>query len=66
MRDGVAAMTLSRSNSQFKGEKTVKHMLFAIAVAVLFLNSFVVPTVARADVGGGGGTSCGGGAICKP
>ena len=65
MRGCVAAMTLSRSNSQSKGEKTVKRMLFAIAVAVLFLNSFVVPTVAHADVGGGSGGSCGG-TICKP
>jgi hypothetical protein len=65
MRYSVAAMTLSRSNSHSKGEKTVKHMLFAICVAVLFLNSFVVPTVAHADVGGGGGGNCGG-SICKP
>jgi hypothetical protein len=64
MRDSVAAMTLSRSNSQSKGETTVKRILFAIGVAVLLLNSFVVPTAAHADVGGGGG-NCGG-TICKP
>ncbi len=43
----------------------MKHMLFAIAVAVLFFNSFVVPTTARADVGGGAGGNCGS-TICKP
>lgn len=42
----------------------MKRILFALGIAVLFLNSFVVPTVAHADQGGGG-TSCGGG-ICKP
>jgi hypothetical protein len=40
-------------------------MLFAIGVAVLFLNSFVVPTVAHADIGGGNGGGCGSG-VCKP
>ena len=65
MRYNVAAMTLSRSNSHSKGEKTVKHMLFAICVAVLFLNSLVVPTAAHADLGGGSGSGCGNG-VCKP
>jgi hypothetical protein len=41
----------------------MKRVLLALAVAVLFLNALVVPTVARADTPGG--TSCGG-AICKP
>jgi hypothetical protein len=41
----------------------VKRILFALGVAVLFLN-FVVPTAVYADQGGGGG-SCGS-TICKP
>jgi hypothetical protein len=65
MRGCVAAMTLSRSNSQSKGEQNVKHILFAIGVAVLFLNSFVVPTAAHADTGGGAGGNCGN-TVCKP
>jgi hypothetical protein len=39
----------------------VKRVLFAIATAVLLLNTLVVPTVVRAE--GAGGT-CGG--ACKP
>ncbi len=42
----------------------MKRAFLAIAAAVLFLNTFVVPTIAHAD--GVGGTSCGGGAGCKP
>jgi hypothetical protein len=45
----------------------VKKVLLAIGVAVLFINSLVVPTVMRADGGGGMGTNCGGGnTLCKP
>lgn len=46
----------------------MKRVLIAIATAVIFLNTLVVPTAARAD-GGAGGTSCGssgGGGLCKP
>jgi hypothetical protein len=42
----------------------MKRLLFVIATAVLFLNTFVVPTVAHAD--GVGGTNCGGNGACKP
>jgi hypothetical protein len=42
----------------------VKRMLIAIAAAVIFLSTLVVPTVVRAD-GGGNGTGCGA-TICKP
>jgi hypothetical protein len=42
----------------------VKRILFVLGVAVLFLNTLVVPTAVHADVGGGG-TSCGG-SMCKP
>jgi hypothetical protein len=42
----------------------MKRMLLVLATAMLFLNSFVVPTVVRAD-GGGTGTNCGG-RLCKP
>jgi len=43
----------------------VKRLLFVLGVAVLFVNSLVVPTVVRAD-GGGTSTNCGGKAVCKP
>jgi len=44
----------------------VKRLLLVLGVAVLFLNTLVVPTVVRAD-GGGGSTSCGSnGTVCKP
>lgn len=43
----------------------MKRVLLVLGAAVLFLNTLVVPTVARAD-GGGGTTSCGGTGICKP
>lgn len=44
----------------------MKRMLLVLGAAVLFLNTFVIPTIARAD-GGVGTTSCGSnGGICKP
>jgi hypothetical protein len=44
----------------------VKRALLILGAAVLFLNTLVIPTVVRAD-GGGGTTSCGSnGTICKP
>jgi len=59
-------MTVSRNNFPTQGENTVKRILLALAVALMFLNTLVIPTVAHAD-GGGGSTSCGGGnGICKP
>jgi hypothetical protein len=44
----------------------VKRVLLVLGVAVLFINSLVVPTVVRADGGGGSNTNCGGNAVCKP
>ncbi len=44
----------------------MKRALLILGAAVLFLNTLVIPTVVRAD-GGGGTTSCGSnGTICKP
>ena len=44
----------------------MKRALLIIGAAELFLNTLVIPTVVRAD-GGGGTTSCGSnGTICKP
>jgi hypothetical protein len=42
----------------------MKRTLLALAAAVLFFNTFVIPTVVRAD--GVGSTSCGGNGGCKP
>ncbi len=41
----------------------MKRLLFVLGVAVLFLNTLVIPTAVRAD--GVGGTNCGG-QMCKP
>jgi hypothetical protein len=44
----------------------MKRILLVLGAVVLFLNTLVIPTVVRAD-GGGGGTSCGSnGSTCKP
>lgn len=43
----------------------MKRVLLVVGVAVLFLNTLVIPTVVRADGGGSGGTSCGN-TLCKP
>jgi hypothetical protein len=42
----------------------VKRPLLILAAAVLFFNTLVIPTVARAD-GGVGTTNCGN-TLCKP
>jgi hypothetical protein len=42
----------------------MKRMLLVLAAAVLFVNTLVIPTVLRAD-GGGGTTNCGN-TLCKP
>ena len=42
----------------------MKRILFVLGVAVLFLNTLVVPNAARADQGGGSG-NCGA-STCKP
>jgi hypothetical protein len=57
-------MKLSRSNPINKEKTTVKRTLLVLAAAILFLNTLVIPTVARADGGGTGGTC--GQTICKP
>jgi hypothetical protein len=43
----------------------VKRMLLVLGVAVLLLNTLVIPTTVRADGGGIGGTNCGK-TLCKP
>jgi hypothetical protein len=43
----------------------VKRALLAIAAALLFLNTFVVPTIAHAD-GEPGTGGCPSGEMCKP
>jgi hypothetical protein len=58
-----ALMKISRSSLSNKEKNTVKRILLILGAAVLFLNTMVIPTVARAE--GPGGTSCGG-TICKP
>ena len=42
----------------------MKRIVLVVAAAVLFVSTFVVPTVVRAD-GGATSTSCGG-HMCKP
>jgi len=65
MRNGTAANDIITAKLAFQKETTiVKRVLFVLGVAVLFLNTLVVPTSARADVSGGG-TNCGG-TLCKP
>ena len=57
-------MKVSRSIRSHKEKTTVKRALLVLATAVLFLNTFVVPTLAHAD-GGGTGGGCGT-TLCKP
>jgi hypothetical protein len=59
----LARMKVSRSNFCNKEKTIMKRALLVLGAAVLFLNTFVVPTIAHAD--GVGGTSCGG-SMCKP
>jgi hypothetical protein len=44
----------------------MKRTLLVVAVALMFLNTMVVPTVAHADGGGGGGNCSGSTGQCKP
>lgn len=44
----------------------MKRVLLVLGAAILFLNTLVIPTVVRADGGGGTGTNCGGTGLCKP
>lgn len=44
----------------------MKRVLLVLGAAVLFLNTLVIPTVVRADGGGGSATNCGGNSMCKP
>jgi len=57
-------MKISRLDFPNKEKTTVKRTLFLLAAAILFLNTFVVPTVARAD--GQPGGNCSGERACKP
>jgi hypothetical protein len=43
----------------------MKRALLIIAATLMFLNTLVIPTVAHAD-GGGGGGNCSGQVACKP
>jgi hypothetical protein len=43
----------------------MKRLLLVVGVAVLLLNTLVIPTAVRADGGGSGGTGCGK-TLCKP
>ena len=58
-----ASMKVSRFKLLNKEKEDMKRTLLVLAAAVLFLNTLVIPTVARAD--NPGGTSCGG-TVCKP
>ena len=44
----------------------MKRMLLTLTAAILLLNALALPSVARADGGGTGGTNCGGNQVCKP
>jgi hypothetical protein len=44
----------------------MKRTLLAVAAAVLFLSTLVVPTVAHADGGSSGGNCSGSTGQCKP
>jgi len=44
----------------------MKRTLLLVAVALMFLNTIVVPTVAHADGGSGGGNCSGSSGMCKP
>ena len=43
----------------------MKKTLLILASAVLFASTLIVPSVVRADGGGGSGTNCNG-TLCKP
>jgi len=58
-----ALMKISRSSFPNKEKNTVNRILLILGAAVLFVNTFVIPTIANADTPGG--TSCGG-TLCKP
>lgn len=45
----------------------MKRMLLVLAASVMFLSTFVTPTVVRTDGGSGTSGGCGaGGGLCKP
>lgn len=44
----------------------MKRMLLAAAAVILFLNALAIPTVVRADGGGGSGQNCPPPEVCKP
>jgi hypothetical protein len=59
--EGKIGMKISRSEFSNKEKTTVNRILFAIATAILLLNTLAVPTIVRAE--GVGGTCTG---PCKP
>ena len=56
-------MRVSRPILSHKEKTIVKRILLVIGAAVLFINTFVAPTLVKAE--GANGTSCGG-SMCKP
>jgi hypothetical protein len=45
----------------------MKRVLLVLGSAVIFLSTLALPTIVRADGGGGSGTNCGGSTTaCKP
>jgi hypothetical protein len=58
-------MKVSRLDFPIQGENTVKRILLAVAAALMFVSTLVIPTVVHAD-GTPIATSCGGNTMCKP
>ncbi|HXO35395.1 MAG TPA: hypothetical protein VN901_23900 [Candidatus Acidoferrales bacterium] len=44
----------------------MKRTLLVVAIALMFLNTIVVPTAAHADGGSGGANCSGNSMMCKP
>jgi hypothetical protein len=45
----------------------MKRMLLVLSAAIVFLSTLAIPTVVRADGGGGNcGSCCSQGQVCKP
>lgn len=57
--------TTAVRNSPSTKETIVKRVLLVLGTAVLFMSTFVTPSLALFDGGGGGTTGCGA-TLCKP